>query len=349
MRIRVPNSQGNRRAGFTLIELLLSLSLIVVATALIGFIMQNYARNFTETSNEIRQKQLARAILTMIADDIRSVVLEQEYDGSVLEQQLGAGSGGGTALDEDMSDTGSGLASDSGSSADSGGVDDLSSTDALSTEYPPGIYGDQFSLLVEVSRLPRQEEYTQQMTSLTDASLADVPSDIKTVQYFVQTETNSGVSDDMSIFGADPNDAQAAAGFSGGLVRRALDRAVTNYAQEIGGSMQLQATGDLVAPEAISLEFAFFDGSLGQWVYEWDSSQQSLPWLVQITLALQTEEAAAQNPVQPGTQISMISLEDQQNFGVEIYELVVAIPGANLVATDAASADQAAGMSNLGL
>lgn len=350
----------SRRAGFTLIELMLSLALIVVATAIVGYIMQLYSRNFTKHNEDIRRQQLARAILNMIAEDIRSVVLEQEYDGSVLEQQLGASGGGGGQGGGGDAGAGadSGLASastaSSGLAGDTGGSygDEGYGADTelgLSTSYPPGIYGDQYSLIVEVSRLPRHDEYIQQPNSLIDGTITDVPGDIKTVQYFVQTESTMGVSDDMQVFGGDPNNLAAASGFSSGLVRRALDRGVTAYAEEMGNTDQLQRTGQLVAPEVVSLEFAFYDGNEAQWVYEWDSSQSSLPWLVQITLAIQSEEGAQQFPIQPGTQISTLSLDDQEAYGLQVYELVVAIPGANLVAGDAASADQAAGMDSVGL
>ena len=44
-----------------------------------------------------------------------------------------------------------------------------------------------------------------------------------------------------------------------------------------------------------------------------------------------------------------LTFEDQKAYGLEVYELVVAIPGANLVAADAAAADAAAGMESVGL
>lgn len=348
-------TRGGFRSGFTLVELMLSLALIMVATALIGTIMQLYSRNFTKHTEDIRRQQLARAILNMIADDIRAVVLEQEYDGTVLEQQLGASSGGGSSAPAGSDDGGSGLASDSGASSSladsSSSLDGTTETGlTISTSYPPGIYGDQYSLIVEVSRLPRHDEYIQQQGSLISGTIMDVPGDIKTVQYLVQTQSTSGVTDDMQVFGATPSEAALSTGMANGLVRRALDRGVTAYAEEMGNSDQLQRTGELVAPEVISLEFAYYDGNEGQWLYEWDSSQQSLPWLVQISLAIQSEDGAAENPIAPGTQLSTITFEDQQAYGISVYELVVAIPGANLVGADAAAAaDQADGMNALGL
>ncbi len=104
--------ERSRRAAFTLIELLLALALIVVATGLIGYIMQMYARNFTTKADDIRRKQLAKAVLTMIAEDIRAVVLEQEYDGSVLQQQMGVSGGGQSGGGEAAGDASMAGASD---------------------------------------------------------------------------------------------------------------------------------------------------------------------------------------------------------------------------------------------
>jgi hypothetical protein len=208
---------------------------------------------------------------------------------------------------------------------------------------PPGIYGNQFQLMVDVSRVPRPDQYIRLQQSMMDGSLVDVPGDMKTVTYYVQTATSQGVSDEMSAFGSGSENE----GYNSGLVRRELDRAVSAYAESMGDTQRLMQTGDLMAPEVISLEFAFFDGT--QWLTQWDSSTQSLPWLVQINLAMQSASGLRVGKLEPGTQISMLSLDERQQYGVQIYELVVAIPGAQLRAADAATADQAAGMDSLGL
>jgi hypothetical protein len=132
-----------------------------------------------------------------------------------------------------------------------------------------------------------------------------------------------------------------------GLVRRQLDRGVTAYAEEIGDTSRLMRTGDLIAPEVISIEFSYFDGT--QWLLEWDSSTQSLPWLIQISLAMQSATGSEKSWMAPGTPISTMTYEDRTAYGVKIYTLVVAIPGAQLRAADAMTEDQAAGMDSMGL
>ncbi len=333
--------KSKQRAAFTLLEVILSLALIVVATALIGSLMQIFARNFATRGDDIRREQLARALLSQIADDIRGVVMPQEYDPSVLEQLMGASGGGGGAA----APTGetSGLASEAMEPAATSATSDVLS-ETVTTALPPGIYGDQYSLIVDVSRIPRPDEYVLQQATLVDSFLTDVPGDMKTVTYYVQQPTNMGIEDSLLQFGAPTGQASA---YSAGLVRRQLDRGVTAYAEEMGDTQRLQQTGDLLAPEVVALEFAYFDGV--DWLFDWDSSTQSLPWLIEITLAMQSASASEASQLTPGISISMMSYADRQAYGVEVYQLVVAIPGAQLHAADAAAADEAAGMESMGL
>jgi prepilin-type N-terminal cleavage/methylation domain-containing protein len=344
-----------KRRAFTLIELMLALSLVVVATALIGSLMQMYARNFATRGEDIRRIQLARSILNMIAEDLRSVVTAQEYDASVLQQQMGnvAGGGGaaggaggaGGASGAGASGAGASAQSAGGASADgasaSGGED---ATGTQSTIRAPGIYGSQYELTLDISRLPRPDEYFPQPGAMISPTLTDVPGDIKNVSYFVQTPSAMGVQDNLEAF----NDGTIMTnGMSSGLVRRQLDRAILAYAEEIADTTRLMRTGDLIAPEVYSLEFAYFDGV--QWTYTWDSSTQSLPWLVQITLGIQSASGEAKAQLESGVSLSSLTYDQQAEYGIQVYELIVAIPGANLKAAATETEDADSGMSAMGL
>jgi hypothetical protein len=206
------------------------------------------------------------------------------------------------------------------------------------------LYGTQYELTLDVSRLPRAYEYIPPMGAMTSPTLTDVPGDIKTVSYFVQSPSMIGVEDTMSAF----NDAASVTpNFTSGLVRRQLDRAIIAYAEEAGDTMRLSRTGELIAPEVVSLEFAYFDGT--QWLYEWDSSTQALPWLVQITLGMQSATGESKAEMEAGISLSALTYEQQAAYGIEVYELVVAIPGAQLKAAEAAPAEGDSGMSSMGL
>ncbi len=387
------------RRGFTLLELMLSLALTVVAISLIGSIMQLYSRDFRTRGEDIRRKQLARSLLAMIADDIRATLTEQKFDASVLQQMLGASSGGGAAAGgggAQMAAGGMGSTGGTGSSTGGtgggagglgggsslsrlggnagtgglGGASALGGTSALggasssssstssetgsdtatedlaltATALPVGLYGSQYQLLLDISRLPRPDEYLIQQASLVAGNLTDVPGDAKTVCYYVQSPTTMGVVDKLTELTG-----QATAGiYATGLVRRQLDRAVSAFAEEQGQMDQLLRTGDLVAPEVVSIEFGYFDGT--QWLTSWDSSTQGLPWLIQITLAIQSASGEKRAPYTPGTPVSLMPLEDRLTYGIEAYDVVVAIPGAQLQAAEAAaSAEEEAGMESLGL
>lgn len=328
----------NRKA-FTLIELMLALSLVVVATALIGSLMQMYAKNFATRGEDIRRMQLARSILNMVAEDLRAVVTLQEYDASVLEQQLGSAGGGASGGGASGQAAGGAVAAGGDTGAATGEQAEL-----VSLTREPGLYGTQYELTLDVSRLPRADEYIPPMGAMTSPTLTDVPGDIKTVSYFVQSPSAIGVEDTMSAF----NDAASVtSNLTSGLVRRQLDRAIIAYAEEMGDTTRLSRTGELIAPEVVSLEFSYFDGT--QWLYEWDSSTQALPWLVQITLGIQSATGEAKAELESGVSLSALTYDQQTAYGIQVYELIVAIPGAQLKAAEVAPAEGDSGMSSMGL
>lgn len=381
-----------RRSAYTLLELLLALALTVLVSGLIGMLLQIYYKSSELSQSEVRQAQIARNLLRMISDDLRSVVRYQEFDDSTLSSVLSASAGGATggsgaassgdssgdfssggavsggavsggaptgtgstgggsaSLGGGSSSTGSG--SSSTGSMDSGGMDSSGSsgsgdtaantTDLASSTAPPptpGLYGNQYELMIDVSRLPRPDQYYTQQTSTLDTQMPDVPSDIKSVLYYVQASGNSsGIQDPLqngSLTGI-PVEANSADAIKagGGLVRRQLDRAVTQWANEQGQSDRLMRTGELLAPEVVSLEFNYYDGT--QWLTQWDSSQQNLPMVVKIQVGMQDPRIAKTQPLSAGTPVSSMAPDQLQTYGIRVYELSVAIPGAQLMepATD---------------
>ena len=153
-----------------------------------------------------------------------------------------------------------------------------------------------------------------------------------------------GVQDSLDAF----NDGTTVTtGMSSGLVRRQLDRAILAYAEEMADSTRLMRTGELIAPEVVSLEFAYYDGT--QWTYTWDSSTQSLPWLIQITLGIQSASGEAKAELESGVPLSSLTYDQQTEYGIQVYELIVAIPGANLKAAAKESQNADSGMSSMGL
>jgi hypothetical protein len=218
---------------------------------------------------------------------------------------------------------------------------------------PPGVYGASTSIEIDVSRLPRPDEYVIQQGNTAQGTLGDMPSDIKTVSYYVQAPNSSGVFDPLSGLSSQiaNSSATATSTASGGLVRRSLDRAVTQYAYAMGRSDQLVRTGEIIAPEILAIEFQYYKASLG-WQAEWDSSSMGLPDVIKVTIAMQSETMAKTNPITPGISITSINGNMIREYGIALYSTNVIIPGASLLSAPAASdgtGTSSNGMSSLGL
>lgn len=198
----------------------------------------------------------------------------------------------------------------------------------LPTTLPPGIYGTETSIEIDVSRPPRPDQYIGELANPLESRIVDIPSDTKKVSYFVQSpQLVYGVQDPLNqaVGGAPQRNA--------GLVRRSLDRAVNRWAMEQVQTMQLSSTGELLAPEVIALSFSYFDGL--QWLPTWDSSLQGLPWAVQITIAMQHARFAREAPLVPGSLLQDLLLLPKTDTGVETYSMLAIIPGVQLLKTPA--------------
>ena len=410
-----PENQPVLRSGFSLLELLLALALTAVVSILIGGLVQLFLVNETRGRDSVRQAQMARAILNMIAEDVRTTVRYYPYDTSGLDQMLGnamnnatggalgaltgaagggaaggagavgAGAGGnpgssgsanppasaagGSPGANGSASGGSGAGAAAGSGGMSGGLGGSAAggmgggagsgsmagaegAAAGPTVIPPGIFGSASSIEIDVSRLPRPDEYVIQPGNMNTGSLGDMPSDIKTVGYYVQAPRSDGVQDPLASLTSQiaTSSAGSTAGQSGGLVRRSLDRAVTQYAYEMGNSDQLIRTGEIIAPEVLGIDFSYF-GANG-WQTEWDSTSLGLPSVVKVTIAMQRESSARTNPLAPGISLSTLNNSMIQEYGIELYSMNILIPGAALLASPAGATSggtSSNGMSSLGL
>ncbi|MDP7017014.1 MAG: hypothetical protein QGG36_14510, partial [Pirellulaceae bacterium] len=294
--------------------------------------------------NFIEQSQVARASLDIISGDLRRCFVPYEPDLSALESlaanaaqsALGGALGGaasGESGDQDGGESGgSGGGSGSGSSSSEptgstsstiGDIGDLTGeiTDSMSTTdiagsttvpITPGLYGNQYELQIDASRLPRFDEYFR-VQPADFGELVDIPSAVKTIAYYIQPDgTTTGAEDPFS---------QA----TGGLVRRELDRAVSQYASYSGNVASLQSAGKIIAPEVVSIEFRYFDGL--QWLLEWDSEQMGgLPMAIEIVIGVRdVRKIQAGVGFLPGASSEPVD-EDQLTF----YRKLMRLPTAKL-------------------
>ncbi len=309
----------NLRRAFTLLEVILALGISFIVMAAIGYMIDFQLRSVDESRGRVEEVQLARAVLQRMADDIRGAVRYDpldfksflpssaaSFDADALASAAsgsGASGGGSSPSSSGSGAAGSGAADTDTSSADS----------SLSTETAPpipGLYGaiDErglYMLQVDVSRLPRLDEYQQLMAVSEDGSSADHVSDVKTVTYYIHPTL-------------------------GGLVRRVRSRASDQYAAEMGVVNDSGDATAVIAPEVVKLQFRYFDGTA--WVYDWDSdARQGLPLAVEIMLAFQPFNSAAQPAATPGADSpygSGATLPTAATGELRVYRLVVHLPAA---------------------
>lgn len=272
---------ARRRRGVSLLELIVASAIAVVLMAAVSAAIHMYSRSVDVGRTNIEEAQLGRAVMKLMEDDLRNCIWKNDIDFSAVEALAAdqtAGAAGALTGGTTSSSLGSGLDLESG-------ADELSNTTDLASSTSPamqiGLYGNATELQFDMSRLPRVDEYDPEYVGFRSLALADRPSDVKTVTYYLLVPGTAY----QGVVG-DPTDRTAE---QTGLVRRVLDRSVTQWALENGDTKQLDATAEIVAPEVCYLNFRYFDGY--EWYEEWDSSAMNgLPLAVDIVLAIRSDD-----------------------------------------------------------
>ncbi len=309
------NSSQRRRRGFTLLEAILSVALTAIIASLIATAINFHLRQLTIRRTQIEEAQLARAILRRIADDLRATVVYRPADFSSVEA-LRAQS---EAAEELLSGEGTpeeDLDSEAGATSEDG----ISTSAVPSTN--PGLFGNQYELQVDVSRIPRYEEFAM-VSQYGDPNQMGSLSDIKTISYFLAGGTNTSAASASTTPGFGTTSAGLNSGNQTGLARRVVDRGTSRYAMENGIFALLDDNVDVFAPEVAAIEFAYFDGL--QWMLEWDSELQGgIPLAIEITLVIMPSD-------QREEEMSMTDqyLAASQTNPENIYRLVVHLPNSS--------------------
>ncbi|MBA2113930.1 hypothetical protein [Bremerella alba] len=301
--------------GFTLLEVILASSLSVLILMALGGAIQFYLFQVTNSQTSIEQAQLARAVMRRMETDLRSAIWKNEIDFSAVE-----------TLAADSLTSGAG---DLSGMAASAGIDPTMAVDALagsntqelatSSVLPTtiGLYGNAIELQVDISRIPRIDEYDPQYTSFRDREIGDIPSDVKTVTYFLMQPGVSSLGHG-TVGDAGITETQF------GLVRRELDRAVTQYALNNGDSAGLDASAEILAPEVSLLQFRYFDGY--EWVEEWDSETMGgLPMAVDVIIAIRDHDTTQALLTDGAVEVPV---EDAANPVGQVYRRLIRLPTA---------------------
>ncbi len=246
---------GSKRkvlAGFTLLEVVLAIGLAGVVLALLTTAIDLYLVRVDVNRTRVESAQLARTLLTRMADDLRAARYWSPSSGS--------------------------------STGSSGGSNSTASTDTEASAKVLGIFGTATELRIDRGARWRWERIAQEIDATSAAGADEMP---QTVQYIF----NSGdtlLAGRMAALGvlADP----ALPGYAGLYRQQAATSAWIYQTSATGVSVTAteQSAPELLAPEVLELEFTYFDGE--QVLEQWDSAQQGrLPRGVEIRLIVLEE------------------------------------------------------------
>lgn len=302
-----------RSRGFSLLEVILALLLSVFVVAGIAAAIRLNVLTLEQQRTRIERTQVARSVLQVIARDLRAALQYKPADVSGLEEIM-AGTNASAAAGADPSLLGEyaeGLGIDD-TGAIPGGDPAATSASEDSGIIPihPGLYGSETHLVIDVSRLPRIDEYAPQF--LGDG-FKSIPSDAKTIVYYVE---NSKDENTVSFTMEDEVEL-------GGLIRRSSDRAVASYAYAAGADLLSFGHQELIAPEIAEIRFRYFDGT--DWVTSWDSDQANgFPSAVEVSIVIDPRKIEAQYQ-------SDYVYNGFDQTSMEIYRTVVYLPVAEIL------------------
>jgi prepilin-type N-terminal cleavage/methylation domain-containing protein len=355
---RPPRLGGTTRRGFTLFELILAIALSAALLALIGMAINLYLTRVAMSRDRVEEAQLARSILSMIADDLRATAIYHSQDVSDVAQLMaesasfdvdsidaervgapgGAGTAGGVGTSGGVTTIGSTLGSMGSSGAGASSGDSNSAT--FETSMPLGINGEIGEMYIDIERLPRGDELFGTLTGYTNAPMAvqneglqaaagetwgtmPSPSDLKSVRYFIREGDRTDATGLAAT--ALEHESQESAG---GLVRQEIPRPARLFAEQNANSAVLESGQVLIAPEVVHIEFRYFDGE--QILELWDMvEERSLPLAVDVRIWL----------ISPGEAMSAAAATDAESLlsTAREYRQTVFLPMAELSQTAAAS------------
>lgn len=298
-------------AGFTLFEVVIALTLsLLLLAAVYGSLRLQY-RISEAGRDQMERAQLSRAVLRLIESDVRSIVWQvQKPPASSEEDASSSDSGEGSA------DTGS---ADAGTKTDPSTDESaplLSSDDAFASGSS-GLYGDSQSLVLHISRPARERVYS---TSLEDENAAAGRSDLVSVSYFIADGSAGGTSAQVA---SQAGGGSSVMGGIAGLARMEQDR----LSLALGGEADASpgASANVIAPEVVAIEFAYWDGL--EWLDAWDSAASgTLPSAIGVTLSIDTQTTVEQRTLAGRLRTAVTTGESADSGEPVQVRYVIALP-----------------------
>lgn len=276
--------------GFTLLEVLIAVALTSSLLIAIYAALNLFWQTQRTGREEMERSQIARAVLSMMSRDIRSVVFV------IPEPAEEDDSAGSEDTDGETDET---------TEEDTTAPVVESASDAVAAPEL-ALYGDATSLVLQISRPARGMNY---VSPGTGASITGRSSDLLKVSYFLADPSGSGLGAVVSTASGSTLEPVQ------GLARLEGDKFVVDLADSQGDQDALAELTRVLAPEINSLQFTYYDG--GEAYESWDSSLYGkLPSAIEIVIGFRTRDELSQ-------------LEKLSGYGavpVATYRLVVALP-----------------------
>ncbi|MGL4943650.1 MAG: prepilin-type N-terminal cleavage/methylation domain-containing protein [Thermoguttaceae bacterium] len=314
------------KRGYTLLEVLIALALLTVVLTIVGTSLQQYWRFVSIGRTTVVESELARAILELIARDLRNVLMTQSDAETEVDTAAITGLSDPAAVSALTSSiTGTSASTESGDAAtipESGTIVGSAS----------GVYGTTEWIQIDTTRLPRGEQGRAKVWRPSASPLTDRVSPSKNVLYYLgrDTGTTSDAASEHEIVDSLGRRIGLSAQ-SSGLFRRAFDRSVTELMLEDGSSesVEIEAEDELLASEVEAIEFLYFDpnagqeGTAGDWVEEWDMDELgALPKAVKVTLWMRRKPSETRSV---STTVATTA-SGQRSEDLLVFSLIVALP-----------------------
>ena len=194
-----PSARCSSPAGFTLLEVLLAVALSAVVLGLVATAIDLHLRLLDYNRTNIEQSQLARTILTHIADDLHSAI-PYPTSGTTTSDSGGTSVGG----------SGSTTVSTSASTSTAATANTMGGPSSS-----PGLYGDNQQMYFDFSRLNKSTLILAGTAAQATSGTVNPVGDVKTVLYAVGGNNNGNGSSSMVQLDASQQ----------GLIRFEMDRA----------------------------------------------------------------------------------------------------------------------------
>ncbi len=258
---RTRSSAPHARPAFTLFEVLVALALSTLLLAASYAAFDLYWSLRTAGEEEVKQAQIARAILQRIELDLRATVYQPSSQTSTSSDGSSS-SGDGETLNEVIHPE----------DAYSGGN--------------VGLVGDANSLVLSVSLPQSHATYA----AVSEGPVGLPTSDLKSVTYVLAGEGLGPLQQAIAARFPRPDD--YASSPIAGIARIEGDRLLLTQADAAADVETIASQAQLLAVEVQSLQFEYSDGL--DWYQSWDCAQlNGLPRAVRITLSFERLDAVA--------------------------------------------------------